>query len=432
MYWLGAMAVGIVAVFFAKGSFFADTLFFKMLEKNNWLALIITPSFMAFGVYLTKSFFQGSEGSGIPQTIAAMHIRKKAECFKLLSMKIACGKIFITMLGLCGGASIGREGPTVQIGASIMSFLGRFLHISSYKTRKSLILAGGAAGVAAAFNTPLAGIVFAIEELSRSFETKTSGIVLTTVVIAGIVSMSITGNYTYFGRSNLLIDSHENWVYLVILCGIVCGLIGTIFNYTIIHTDKVLGKKLSAFTKARPVIFAAICGLLIAIIGRLSGNLTFGTGYEQACKLIQGQDIETLWFGFYKFLATILSYISGIPGGIFAPSLSIGAGIGANIADFFPDMTKSVIIIMCMAGYFSSVVHSPITAAVIVMEMTSDQKTTISLLAVSMISYAVSKTFCEQSLYWALADKFLPADEKERLKEVAAPSQEDDDENKQN
>jgi H+/Cl- antiporter ClcA len=100
------------------------------------------------------------------------------------------------MLGLACGASIGREGPSVQVGAAIMHNLGRMLHLSQRHSKRALILAGGAAGVAAAFNTSLAGIVFAIEELSRSFEERTSGRVLSAVIIAGIASLAVLGNYT--------------------------------------------------------------------------------------------------------------------------------------------------------------------------------------------------------------------------------------------
>ena len=118
----------------------------------------------------------------------------------MLSARIAVGKILLTLLGLASGASIGREGPTVQVGASIMYALGRLLRLPRLELQRALVLAGGAAGIAAAFNTPLAGVVFAIEELSHSFEARTSGTVLTAVVIAGITTLALVGNYTVFRR----------------------------------------------------------------------------------------------------------------------------------------------------------------------------------------------------------------------------------------
>ncbi len=121
---------------------------------------------------------------------------------RVLSLRIAVGKVLLTLLGLASGASIGREGPTVQVGASIMHALGDLLRLPRLELRRALVLAGGAAGIAAAFNTPLAGIVFAIEELSHSFEARTSGTVFTAVVVAGATTLGLVGNYTYFGQTS--------------------------------------------------------------------------------------------------------------------------------------------------------------------------------------------------------------------------------------
>jgi H+/Cl- antiporter ClcA len=141
----------------------------------------------------TRAFFRGVEGSGIPQTIAALALPTEKARDSLLSIKIAVGEVSLTLLGLAADGSVGREGPTVQVGASIMHSLRRFARFSATHIDRGLILAGGAAGVAAAFNTPLAGIVFAIEELSRSFEERTSGTLLTAVILAGVTSLASLG-----------------------------------------------------------------------------------------------------------------------------------------------------------------------------------------------------------------------------------------------
>ena len=130
IFWLGATAVGVFAVFFAKACLLADHLFVAFFAKYHWITLIITPCVFATSAYLTRNYFAGSQGSGIPQTIAAMHLKTKEQYTKLLSLKITFGKIILTVLGLLGGASIGREGPSVQIGASIMAHLGKFLKFS--------------------------------------------------------------------------------------------------------------------------------------------------------------------------------------------------------------------------------------------------------------------------------------------------------------
>ena len=169
------------------------------------------------------------------------------------------------MVGLFSGASVGREGPTVQIGASIMQSLGRFTRFSRVETKRGLILAGGAAGVAAAFNTPLAGIVFAIEEMSRNYESRTSGTVLTSVIVAGIVSIWWLGDYTYFGTTSAILLGSSAWI-PVIVCGAIGGVLGGAFSQSLIFISRGIPGKIGFFAKTRPIFFAAICGFLLAVI----------------------------------------------------------------------------------------------------------------------------------------------------------------------
>ena len=145
---------------------------------------------------MTRNCFPNTEGSGIPQAIAARQLRGREERSRsLVGLQPRRRKIVLTLVGLLCGASIGREGPTVQVGASIMFAAG-----SLWPSRQpGLILAGASAGIAAAFNTPLAGVIFGIEEMSRSFDERTNGLVIATIVAAGIISTAALGNYTYFG-----------------------------------------------------------------------------------------------------------------------------------------------------------------------------------------------------------------------------------------
>ena len=170
VFWVGAVLVATVAVGFAKAADWAGGLFLHFAAGHAWLPFIIAPAGLTIAFLLTRHVFPGAQGSGIPQTIAALHMHEPAMVDRVLSPRIAVGKVLLTLLGLASGASIGREGPTVQVGASIMHALGKLLRLPRLELRRALVLAGGAAGIAAAFNTPLAGIVFAIEELSHSFE----------------------------------------------------------------------------------------------------------------------------------------------------------------------------------------------------------------------------------------------------------------------
>ena len=169
---LGGIAVGASAVALAQLADLAQIAFSALVSKFRYASLVVTPLGFALSVFLTNRFFRNAQGSGIPQAIAARHLTDQTARESLVSLRIAAGKTILTLFGLLCGASVGREGPTVQIGASIMFALGRF----SPRRQPGLILAGAAAGVAAAFNTPLAGIVFGIEEMSRAFETRTSSL----------------------------------------------------------------------------------------------------------------------------------------------------------------------------------------------------------------------------------------------------------------
>ena len=195
MFLSGAVIVGVVATYFAIICEDAVGIFHKILDISEFLPLVIMPLGFMFSVFLKRRYFQGAQGSGIPQVIAVRELRDPELRKKLVSPKIAVGKVILTVFALMIGASTGREGPTVQIGAAIMLATGAFF---GRKKAHGLVLAGGAAGIAAAFNAPLAGIVFAIEELSRAFERKASNLVLTAIVFAGISSIAISGNYTLF------------------------------------------------------------------------------------------------------------------------------------------------------------------------------------------------------------------------------------------
>jgi H+/Cl- antiporter ClcA len=407
VFWSGAICVGGVAMLFALGSEYANGFFHRVIGVSPYLPLVVAPAGLALVVYITRRFFPGSEGSGIPQTIAALQMTETSQRDAVLSLRIATGKIMLTMIGLFAGASVGREGPTVQIGASIMHALGRFAHFSRIEMDRGLILAGGAAGVAAAFNTPLAGIVFAIEEMSRSFEQETSGTVLTAVIVAGVVSLAFLGNYTYFGHTSATLGFNEGWI-AVLVCGIVGGLLGGSFSSMLIMASSHgLPGRAGAWLRQHPVALAAACGFALALIGLLSGSTTYGTGYNEAKQIVEGSGSLPESYGLLKMFATVVSYVSGIPGGIFAPSLATGAGVGSNLAALLPYAPAGAVVSLGMVAYFSGVVQAPITAFVIVIEMTDNHGMVLPLMAAALLASAMSRLVCRHSLYKVLAVSFL-------------------------
>ncbi len=406
VFWAGAIVVGISASLFAIASEYANKVFRLALTESVYLPFIITPLGLVLVAILTNRYFAGSQGSGIPQTIAALSLPSHSARNKLLSLRIAFGKIFLTLLGLFSGASIGREGPTVQIGASIMHSLGRFAHFPRHDLEKGLVLAGGAAGVAAAFNTPLAGIVFAIEEMSRSFEHRTSGTILISVVLAGVTAQALLGNYTYFGHTSAFLELGWQWS-AVAICGIAGGVLGGGFSRALLMFSQKLPGRLQTFKQQYPIRFVALCGFVLALIGLASGSTIYGTGYHEVTQLLEGKEALPESFGVLKMAATFVSYLSGIPGGVFAPSLATGAGLGANLAPLMPYVPAGAVIVLGMVAYFSGVVQAPITAFVIVMEMTENHDFVLPLMATSFIAFTVSKIVCPKPLYQTLAQGFL-------------------------
>lgn len=406
VFWGGAITVGLAATAFAICGFYADELFRSLIGYSQWLALAVMPAGLAGITFATRRVFPGSQGSGIPQAIAALEIFDERARDKLLSLRIALGKMLLTSCALMCGASVGREGPTVQVGASIMHALGRYARFPSHEVERGLIIAGAAAGVAAAFNTPLAGVVFAIEELSRSFEARTNGIVLTAVIIAGVTAVAILGNYTYFGATNVSVPMSQAWR-AVLLCGVVGGLAGGLFARMVLAAGRGVGGHIEVWMRTRPVAFAALCGLALALIGIASGNSSYGTGYEEAHLLLEGSRAVPASFGLLKLAATLVSFVSGIPGGIFAPSLAIGAGLGANLAALLPATPLAACALFGVVAYFTGVVQAPLTAFIIVMEMTANHDMVFPLMATALIAQGASRLVCPEPLYKALASAFV-------------------------
>lgn len=242
--WSGAIVVGFVAVLYAQAIEYGFSIFREIQSAHHWLPLLLTPAISALCVWLTRRYFPGSEGSGIPQVIATLEDRANEAGGHLLTLRVLIGKIALSVLAVMGGLTIGREGPTVQIGAAIMFNLRRFFPAINIHMERRLILAGAAAGLAAAFNTPLAGVVFAIEELARSFEQGTTGTVITTIIFAGIVALGLNGNYTYFGTIAVMNETSGKLVLAVIVTAIITGCAGGLFCWLLLNTKRWIPQRL--------------------------------------------------------------------------------------------------------------------------------------------------------------------------------------------
>lgn len=394
----GAIMIGLVALLFAWLSDEAGTYFLKLVARFWWAPLLITPTGFVGVVWLTRRFAPAAAGSGIPQVIAAAR-KPERGLDRLVSARTAIAKFILTVAALLVGASVGREGPTVQIAASIMGYAHRFMAIP---IRASVYIAGGAAGVAAAFNTPLAGVAFAIEELAAAYEQRMTLLVMAAVLIAGMVSLGLAGDYVYFGVMRQTLSVSQALIAAPV-AGIVGGVIGATFSRSMLAAGSSQWKPI-AWLRQHPILLAGICGSLVAVIGVVTG-LTWGTGYRTANAVIAGSDVP-LWFGAAKFASTLATAVSGLPGGIFAPSLSVGAGIGDVLRSVFPDYPPGAIVLLGMVAYFTGVVRAPLTAVIIISETTASRGLMMPLLAAALVADFTAQFVCRERLYHGLSQRF--------------------------
>jgi len=425
----GAVGAGIGALVFALIEKGADGPLREIHRNLPWLPPLIIPFSLWLILFLRDKYFRGTDGTGIPQTIASLRLGPGSERDKLLSFRVAGGKILLTALGLLSFFSIGREGPSVQLGACCMHSISRLRRVPGHLADRGLILAGGAAGIAAAFNAPIAGIVFSMEEIGRSFDKRTMPVIVRTVVIACVICALGLGNAYFYGeldegRTALSLLGWKPWI-AVLLIGAVGGLLGGLFSQLLLLCMPVVSKWIR-----RKRLWAALgIGAAISIIGIVSNGQSYGSGFGEArALLLEGSPAfsETLsaekqseladlrenigpLYPLYRAAASFLILLTAIPGGLFDPSFSVGAGLGSVAYPFleWTGIEAQAVLLLFIASYFSGVVQSPMTAFIILLEMTGVLLFSLPLAGAAIVAYAVSRVVCPKPLYEALAENFL-------------------------
>lgn len=387
-----AAGAGLTVVAFTWLTEHALVTFSALHSRWWWAPLFWTPLCTATVVWITRTFAPGAAGSGIPQVMAALDPAVDVASRSLfVSLRLSVAKMALTAWGLLGGLSLGREGPSVQIAAGVMLAAKRWLPKRSAVSEHSLLVAGGAAGIAASFNAPLAGVMFAIEELSRSTEHRNSGLIVAAIVLAGLMAVSIYGNATYFGVIHVS-GMGYSLIGPALLTAVCSGALGGLFARLLIQS---IGGKLtdpfSRMRQQRPVLFGAACGLAVAVIGVATRGETFGSGYTHTRNLLAGIENEPGIFVAFKFLATWLTSWTGVPAGIFAPSLSIGAALGNDIALLTNYPQATTLIALGMVGFLAAATQAPLTSFIIVMEMVDGHAMVLTLMACALIASAVSR-----------------------------------------
>lgn len=370
--------------------------------QGGWGVLLWIPAWAAAIVWVTRRFAPTTAGSGIPQVIAALDpaVGENQRAY-FVSLRLTVAKMVLGSASFLAGMSVGREGPSVQIAAGVMQHARRWLGPHSGISDHALLVAGGAAGIAAAFNAPLAGVLFAIEELSRKLESRSSGLIITGIVLAGLIGVSFFGNRSYYGVIRV---PTLDWNALVpgLMVVLACGALGGLFAKLMAASLTGAPERLNVLRARHPIRFAAAGGLVIAVIGLVTSGATFGAGSEAVQRMLAGEaDVPSMYVTL-KFMATWLTAWCGVPGGIFAPSLSIGAGVGHNVSLLLGADIAPALIAMGMAAFLAAVTQAPLTAFIIVMEMIDGHAMVLSLMAAAMLASLISRLIA-RPLYETLA-----------------------------
>lgn len=384
-----AVIIGLISVFFVKAAEFAYSIFLYLEPRLGWWLIVYVPGIMLVIIFLLRRFFPEAEGSGIPQALAISQM-SEAKINSVFALRSIFSKILLIFLGTLSGGTLGREGATVQIGATVMNQLGRKL---SLPRRRVMLIVGAAAGLASAFNTPLGGIVFAFEELIKSPRSHIGLLKIAAIAISGIVTIYFLGNYSYFGRVERDLLFFNDWVFLVaIIIGVIAGLISVVFA-KIVRWFSIDDTLLTRWRRNNPYKNAVYCGVLVALIGLASGGLSFGNGYHESKLALDGQLILPPSYVLYKLLSALFTTNAGIPGGYFATSLAIGNGIGGLFHHFCMFDNPQQYYLLGMVAFLAALTRAPATAIIMVIQVSSSQIFTLPLIVAALSATLIANLF---------------------------------------
>lgn len=333
-------------------------------QYGYWM-LLYTPVLFVSIVFLFKKFFAYAGGSGLPQGYA-LDVFDEEVLHSTYSLRTLLGKAILTFMSILGGASLGREGPTIQICASIFAM---FKNIS-LERKKLLIRIGSGVGVATAFNAPVGGIFFAIEEYIKHSNHKMNFLLLLGIAIAGYFSVLIAGNYSYMGYVKVMdIDYSYLGILAAIFAGLLCGVTGAMFTWVMVKVSVDDGSWFALWRKKHYMLAALIFGLLVAGLGILSTGDSFGNGALTTRGLLTGDFNAPWYYALSKSLGAIFSVAGGVPGGYFSTSLSIGAGVMDLVYKIFPIISLQQFYLLGMVAFLAAITGAPITAVAMILSI---------------------------------------------------------------
>jgi H+/Cl- antiporter ClcA len=404
-FWIAAAIASSFAVGYAVIFSYVEHLAMMIFHENSLWFFLVSPLAFLGSWGLVRRYAPEAVGSGIPQLIAALELnpeKDKAWLDRLLGLKTAAIKTVSSLVGALGGGIIGREGPTLQISGSVFHTVRKLLPISAKATHSSMTVAGAAAGLAAAFNTPLGGIVYVVEELAKVHLSNFRTAVLQAVLVAGLIAQLLSGPYLYLGFPSLA-STPASFLGICVLVGAVTGLAGALFGQALL--------KVAALSRNRKLwqnaMIAVVSGLLFATSIYFVGEHAMGSGKHVLLDLLFRDQSSNFPEALARVFGSILTYAAGGAGGIFAPSLAAGATIGSLFQAWMPYPAPHLLVLIGMVGFLTGVTHTPFTSFVLVLEMTDRHSSIFFLMIAAVVSHAVSRTVSQKSFYELASERFL-------------------------
>lgn len=409
-FWIASLMTGIIAVLYTKLFELAEKWGQLIYKAHAWTIFLLAPLGFLLAWLLVKQVDTYASGSGIPQVMAAIELttsKEDGQVKRLLNIRMMLVKIASSLIMVFGGGAIGREGPTIQIAGTVFRKIDEWLPASWPKiSKKNMILTGAAAGLAAAFNTPLGGIVFAVEELAKTHFSHFKTAVFTSVIIAGLTAQAFLGPYLYLGYP-VITQSSVYMLLAVIPVALLAGLGGSGMGILIL---KILNWKAKLKNRYFEMLFVLFCAVVLCSVAYYVNTSILGSGKAEMSQLLFTNQKRIGWqIPIARILGPLLSFTTGASGGIFAPSLSAGAAIGAFIAGIF-DLSASnsnLLILSGMVAFLTGVTRSPFTSAILVLEMTDRHNVIFFLMLSSIAASLVSSLVSKHSLYEYLKLQYI-------------------------
>ncbi len=397
-FWVAGALTGLVAVGYAQLFRVLEHRFDVATAQAPWLLFVACPLAFFGSWALVHVFSPEASGSGIPQLMAATTPELgESAVNRLLGTRAAVVKVLSSSLAVAGGGAIGREGPTLQISGAI--FRAVYARLPAFWPRaplSSMVLAGGAAGLAAAFNTPLGGIVYAIEELARTHIGSFRSGVLHAVLVAGIVAQIVLGPYLYLGFPRLGTWTYHDLGWCALL-GAGAGLVGALWARGLFSLVRYQSKLPTVRLKAT---FAIAAGLAFAALVFLTGQTTLGSGRGVIEDLLfTSTDPAGAGLVLGRLGGSLLTFSFGGAGGIFAPALASGAALASALAPAVSSIEPRLLIVLGMVGFLTGVTRTPFTSFVLVLEMTDRHSALFPMMIAAMSAYAASHMVDHRSFY---------------------------------